>query len=478
MDNLENLYRKSFEDFERKPKADFWDRLAPIIPPKPEPDNGKLWLFLAYCAGLLSMLIMVLGYQFFIVEQSQPFLSALPIHTKTEESKLPEFSTNDIATKETTAPITTFSIPSHQIEIPSKSDNTSDIPFFSKNESITKNAIEKNGKINPVNNSSYTKSEHKSNAPEVVVAGFQDSKVLKEKGVSKKMNIPFLRKNYYPSLQSEKQLFAFRKKRKPKRKTGLRSIIEYSFLGLQYTPISLGTVKIAAHTNGTSFSQNADINRTKGYDISVGIQFKNNWFVQTGFTKHDYNLNHTHRHSISTNYNNAVVLEDGLIHEYTFAGYPIIEPIQQKVEVWNKAEDFQNGTPFLVQSTTQQDLKFSSIYTHIGYRYRLSSRLQIIPKLGVSAAWVEKGKVELKNVDLLDGRQRLINSSIANTNVTTNNLIEGLVSAELVYRYSKRISFTGTPHYRFGFSPFFNNYQRSTKHRFGQLQLGIRIHLH
>lgn len=480
MDNLENLYKKSFEDFERKPKTDFWERLAPIIPPKPQNDNSKLWLFLAYCAGLLSMLFMVLGYHFFVGQSSDRLLSSLPVHLENESIELPKFSNKKIATKETVAPIIPLSKPSPQVAKPSKSNKGVELIFIPPIEATIGNSIGTVEAMNSPDNIVYEESADRSALSEWGQVGSQesDNPFLKEKRLPKKMDIPFLRKNYYTLLQPEKQLFANREKRKQKRKSRIRNIIDHSFFGVQYTPISFGFTKIASHSSNTSFSQNASVNQTKGYDVSAGIQFKNNWFVQTGFTKHNYDLNYTHQHSISTNYNNATVLEDGFIHEYTFAGYPIIEPIQQKIEIWSKEEDIPNGAHFLVQSTTQQRLKFSSIYMQIGHRYRLSPRWRIIPKLGVSAAWVEKGKVELINVDLLDGRQRLVNKSIANTNVTTNNFIEGLVSTELVYRYSKRISFTGTPHYRFGFSPFFNNYQRSTKHRFGQLQLGIRIRLH
>jgi len=473
MDNLENLYRKSFEDFERKPRADFWERLAPIIPPKSEQDNRKLWLFLAYCAGLLSMLLIVLGYQFFMPPSSNRWLASFPVSLEGVEKELLEDSNKELTAKQAFIPIIVSAKPN-------QSNKAVPSPFMPETGPTIRNTVEKVVELNTVDNSLYSQRLDRSNPPDLLRADFQksDQTQFKEKAFREKRSTPFLSKDYYVSLQSERPLFTHRKKRIQQRKKGLNSIIEHSFLGIQYIPISQGFLKIANHSSRTSFSQGASINQTNGYDISIGIQFKNNWFFQSGFSNQNYNLNHQQQHAISANYTNAVVLEDGLIQAYTFTGQSLVEPIQQKIEVWSKENDIQNGATFLVQSTIQQQLKFSSIYSQLGYRIRLSPRWQLIPKVGFSALWGEKGKVTRTNLDLLDVRQRLLFNTISNTNKTSFNLIEGLASTELVYRYSKQISFTGTPHFRFGFKPFFNNYQRSTQHRFGQLQLGIRIHLH
>lgn len=466
MDNLENLYKKSFEDFERKPKGDFWNRLEPIIPPRPLRYNDKFLLFIAYFSGVLSMLLIVLGYQFFTQQPSNSLLSAFPIDLE-GATKAPRTLPNEnIATTQTIALAIPSAKPRRQIAQANKF-KASQLPLVFETELTATNTAGQIDENKLINDRFSAEKLDSSNFRKSTLSVF-----------AKKLDIPFLQKDYYLSLPRGSQLFINRKEQKKKQKKDLPNVIEYAFLGVQYTPISLGSIKIEDHINGITFSQNVGINRTKGYDINIGIQLKNNWFIQTGFTNHQYFLQQTNQHSILTNYTNAVTVENGIIQTYTFTGQPIIEPIQTKVEVLSQAGDFVNGEAFVVQSTTQQQLKFSSIYTQIGYRFPLNPRWQLIPKVGLSAAWAEKGKVELTNTNLLDTRQSLLTTSIDNTNVTTSNFIEGLLSTELVYRHSKRISFTGSPHFRFGFKPFFDNYQRSTKHRFGQLQFGIRIHLY
>jgi len=458
MDNLENLYKKSFEDFERKPKADFWDRLAPIIPPKPPKDKDRLIFLLFFCAGLLSMLLIILGYQSFNSNQSNNSITALPIPLESKAKELTEIQVENRAIIDTIKGATFPKFSRQKVSL-KNSDKEKVSIFTQETEWITTNSTDKIAGVNFGDKPTETKK-----IPTIIL----------DKEPAEKKEVPFLSKQYYPVIQRDRVIFPKRKKRKKRKQ--IKDGVEYAFIGLQYTPVVLGFIKIADQSNNTTFAQNASINQTEGYDISMGIQLKNNWLFQTGFNHHAYTLQQTHRQDITTNQTNAIALEDGFIQAYTFEKQPIIEPIQGRIEVWSRPSDYPEGTTFGVQSTIQQQLKFSSIYSQIGYRYRLSPRWQIVPKLGVAVAWAEKGQVQLTAIDLLDTRQNLLAASIGNTNTTRANFIEGSVSTAFIYRYSKRISFTGTPLFRFGFQPFFTNFQRSTKHRFGQLQLGIRIH--
>ena len=486
MDNLENLYRKSFEGFERKPKADFWDKLEPIIPPKPPRNNPKLGLLLAYCAGLLSMLLLLVGYQFFTNQKSNNFISSLPIQLEkigtTERIDLLDLQKEKQPLSEKDLNIKTSNINERTTakdETIGIAGTTQFVPFTKPYIPIT-TFTEFKRDLTPHQELISTSSNEKIKQFSIIDNKTSNKEVSPQK--SKKWKVrklvrPFLPKNY-AALQIEKGLFSKNSGQIRKQKKGLSNDIEYAFLGLQYTPFSLGSVKIEKYPSGTTFSQSASVHQTKGFDISVGVQLENNWFVQTGFSNHKYALKQTHRHPILTNSINAIVEEQGIVQEYDFAGLPIVEPIQQRLEVWTPTNEFLDGATFWVQSTTQQSLKFWNVYFNLGYRFRLSPRWQLTPKLGFGAAWGEKGRVTLSSINLLDTIQKIRSASIANTNVTSFNFIEGLASTELAYRFSRHISLTAAPQYRFGFKPFFNNYQRSTKHRFGQLQLGIRIHLH
>ena len=70
MDNLENLYKKSFENFKRKPKGDFWARLEHEIPPKPEQRRDKKWFFFVFDAGLFFLLGILVGHYFCLLYTS------------------------------------------------------------------------------------------------------------------------------------------------------------------------------------------------------------------------------------------------------------------------------------------------------------------------------------------------------------------------------------------------------------------------
>ena len=138
---------------------------------------------------------------------------------------------------------------------------------------------------------------------------------------------------------------------------------------------------------------------------------------------------------------------------------------------------FQNGEIFMLNVGLQQLIKITGISSQVGYRFQLNTRWAFTPKVGFSASWGQKGKAILQAASLVDDRQQLTQINLSNTNVTRSNLIEGLLTPEIAYRYSKRISFTTAPQFRLSFAPFFNNSERRVRHHFGLLKLGIRIHL-
>ena len=78
MDNLENLYKKSFENFERKPKGDFWAKLGPMIPPKQEKRRDKKWLLIMFGTGLFLMLGLGGGWHYGLLSSGKE-LGAFPI---------------------------------------------------------------------------------------------------------------------------------------------------------------------------------------------------------------------------------------------------------------------------------------------------------------------------------------------------------------------------------------------------------------
>lgn len=69
-DNLEKFFRKSLEDFSAEPSNDMWDRIAPVIPPKP-----PVWVAWAsaskWLGGLLVLSTLAIGIYYFMDSQRQ-----------------------------------------------------------------------------------------------------------------------------------------------------------------------------------------------------------------------------------------------------------------------------------------------------------------------------------------------------------------------------------------------------------------------
>lgn len=482
MDNLENLYKKSFENFERKPKGDFWARLEHEIPPKPKRNSEKKQLFFAFCAGLLCMLSIVIG-GYLLFPTIEKKLGAFPIFSQAEMIEKTEGSPIVKSNKEGSQRIKS-NLKQTQKQA------TTNISSLNNN----------NGNSTPLNNPkriahSETIGEKWSNRSmdnkkgEIIEGSTNKNKSLGQPDLTKEVAIhqqnrakkiavtTFLTsKNMAPLMIAESPLPLLDRpnKKRAKRK---KMPDKYPFVGAAYTPMSAGIFNITDHGTDTRFKELINNKSTKGWSIQTGIRFEDNWVFQVGVHHHQYHLSKKSQVAISTNLSDAIETEQEISQNYAFKNIAITEPLQGTIKVISPKATFQNGDIFLLNVGLEQVIKVTGISSQIGYHFKLNPRWSFTPKVGISTSWGSKGKVILAAAALVDKRQQLAQINLSNTNVTTSNLIEGLLTPEIEYRYTKRISIIGAPQFRLSFAPFFRNHERSVRHHFGQLKFGIRIHL-
>ena len=410
----------------------------------------------------------MLGYQNGV--ESTRDLSAFPIKQRsksmaTTTSKVIKSSLNTTTQNETFVPINkglisaSSEVKHTQFPIRALASNPISVPR------IQPNIASSNSINNPINGSK-SNVQHKSSIGEISL----------EKNVLEKrmMELSPLNTSFFKVIYSNRLTHSFGKKRKRKIKQKKKALVKNAFLAVNYSPISIGKLK------GKNIGQNnlKGVHQTQGLGLKAGVIFKNNWLFEMGFQRTNFQLQQNSSISLTHYINNAQVVENGREQTFTFELPAIIEPITGSANIFTPLADFNNGTTFSLQSNIQQQLIFNNLFTQIGYQIPINTRWQVLPKVGIGVSWGTKGIVQLDGFALDNAQQNIQWASISNTNRTSFNIVEGLFSTQLAYRYSRKLYFTATPQFRFGLSPFFNNNgQQQVYHRFGQLNVGIRIHL-
>ena len=298
----------------------------------------------------------------------------------------------------------------------------------------------------------------------------------KQQDKTKKMshNIALIPKKIALLTIKNNTLDIFKQKQK---KQGKKRLAMYPFLSATYTPIGKGILLVDDLTNNTRFTELIDVQPTRGWTVNAGIQLENNWLFQIGMQQHQYQLSKRAQVAIPTRLTGTTETENNFTQQYFFRDIAITEPLEGTVTVISPKDIFREAALFFLNLDLQQLVKITSISSQVGYRFRLNTRWAFIPKVGVGIGWGSKERATLAAANLVNNRQQIAQINLSNTNVTTYNLIEGVFTPEITYRYAKRISIIAAPQFRLSFTPFFNNHERSVHHHFGQLKFGIRIHL-
>ena len=461
MDNLENLYKKSFENFERKPKGDFWAKLEPIIPPKQEKRRDKKWLLIILCAGLF--LVLGAGGWHYFLSSSEKELDTFPILFP---DKIGATTTENGATE-----LVNKFIPSVVNE-----DRQSNSTEIEQPEKESMSILEKVETTNEPQLTKQLEGKKIEKAKKIIPLERPKEIAEKQQDKTKKMshNIALIPKKIALLTIKNNTLDIFKQKQK---KQGKKRLAMYPFLSATYTPIGKGILLVDDLTNNTRFTELIDVQPTRGWTVNAGIQLENNWLFQIGMQQHQYQLSKRAQVAIPTRLTGTTETENNFTQQYFFRDIAITEPLEGTVTVISPKDIFREAALFFLNLDLQQLVKITSISSQVGYRFRLNTRWAFIPKVGVGIGWGSKERATLAAANLVNNRQQIAQINLSNTNVTTYNLIEGVFTPEITYRYAKRISIIAAPQFRLSFTPFFNNHERSVHHHFGQLKFGIRIHL-
>lgn len=454
MDNLEELYKNTFDSFERKPRADFWESLEQKIPPKPKKRRNNLTFLILFLAGVCTTTIAFLSYDYYYSNIHFKDLGAffIPIEKSVNEWPLVQKDnastiqksaqlSNQIVNKQTKSLVGTKKQKNQLYLKPISS-------ILSKEEGVEKSTLN-----SPVSAERTTEKARKKKAYKIDAVEF----------------LPQL--SFFPlSTEKEQKRKSHKKLLKKKKYTAVQP-----FVDLLFSPIGTGTFKIE-QSNGTSFSEAVSISKTIGYQLQIGGVIFNNWQFQIGGSHHQFTIQQANRSFIRTNPIGLVQTEQGYSKQYSYTVDGAIESRWGTATLLGTQEQFQNEL-LPIRYVSQQRVDLTSIHNQIGYRFLIGSRWYFTPLVGVHVTWAKKGRLSLVNAQLLDSPLTLTQYTIGLSSHQKVNIIEGLLGTEFVYRHTRRISFMAATQARFGIQPFYTNFQKNIKHRLGHVQVGVRFQL-
>jgi len=508
--NLEKFFQQALGEYEEDPGEAFWDRIAPNIPQKPIGTAFvyKRWMILfAFFGGvLLSSLVFYwqLNNQLFntletqIVEKNNQIealqqqiirFQALTESKETTITTLENRIKNSIVKKEEiTQPNPVLS--SKQIDSPKKAKSntspkaekepfiklevaretgvvatasTSDgswlQPFLIPTSRNYSQLFEKDANLNSLERTRRLLFDNQliSNS---FFAGERDdfaSKTIAETTSEKIVNLALLPnkkdgkiifdENPYELSLAEK-IALFEKAKKP---------LDLKIDDDELTSFITGTLNPASGykynldgflPNGGAVAELTGITSSWNWSVYGGFETKSKWSVQVGL-----------------DFNSLTIVKES------------INNIRFKVEYKNDGQDVLDGDLFKLSISTEQPVKIIRLPIMGGYRFDLSKRFYVTPKLGVSAVWKIKDQTQLRQVSTFSERLSLQNSGIFLTTKTTTESLEANFRTEFGFRWRKRWYLVAEPRFKYSGKALFQYGNLALSDTPFHIMVGIRFNV-
>ena len=534
-DNLEDFFQRVLQGHEEDPGADFWDRIAPNIPPKPTgkpPFVFKGWMvLLAFLGGLLSSTfllnwhfntrlidslkeeLLVKEAQIVELEQTVTKLNTIYVNEEKIGETISHYKIKtEKITRQTSKPVNKLA---DKLDTSKKS-----IPNFSnEKEQSIKLEIARQTSVEPatlpIEESRLRPFTNREGIDQLFEKPFQfasnyqsmqllfDNQLISNSffagnnGVYKqekepielgdldqlptkeKLTIDYPINTFDLTESDKKNLLPTLDK---VRSFGLGEDELTSFITATFNPFSGYKYNLKGYTPQLSaISESAGITSSWNWSFYGGFETKSKWSVQVGL---DFNKVVIVRESLnnirfSTEAANRV--EGGHVFSFNQRSDGALGQVVVNTSIFNQwkndGNDIVDGDLFKLSISTEQPVKIIRLPIMGGYRIDLSKRFYVTPKLGVSAVWRIKEQTELKSVRTFSDRISIRKTDIFLTNTTTTESLEAIVRTEFGYRWRPRWYIIAEPRFKYSGKPLFNYRQIELDDSRFLLMFGIRFNI-
>lgn len=534
-DNLESFFQRVLKDYEEEPDLSFWNNIAPNIPAKPTtptPTGYKGWMVVV--AFLTGLLFSSIG---FFLQSNTQLITNLKEAITLKDNKVTELNleiqrlkqaqaasaslltnqndnnkqeitprisrqkrANSIASKKSDLVIPTAEQKSlSKLEIAHNKGAVattrpmvgSQLRFsfltspafigkdFTNYFKFSKTNIFKQFSIdNQTVRANYFANEKEVSETERAQEStdFNDLDFLKSTGPSS------IADKVRPNPIDQKQIKHLLESTRKKINFGLGKDGLTSFITFSMNPVSGLKYNLDGYRpNPTAIVESAGISTSWNWSVYGGFETKSKWSVQMGI---DYNKLTIVKESISNIRFKAAEsqkINEGYVYSFNRRSDGALGQVSVSTTVFNQfkndGQDIENGDLFKLSVSTEQPAQIIRLPIMGGYRFDLSSRFYVMPKLGVSPVWKTKDRTQLRSVNTFNDRLSVQNSGIFLTSKVTTESLEANFRTEFGFRWRPRWYLVAEPRFKYAGKSLFSYRELELQDAPFHLMLGIRFNV-
>jgi len=528
-DNLEHFFQRVLNDYEEDPGIDFWDRIVPNIPSKPEgkpPFVYKGWMvFLAFIGGglfsaflfnwqsnthLIEDLEKELLLKETLIVELEETVSQIKTAYGSKEAIDQTINHSKIKTEETIRGTSSNSVNHFNYSKKSTTDLPDDKEQSIKREitrttgvKSTTRLIQGSGLQHFVSSNNF---DHLFKTPSHRTSNYQSMQLLfdkqlisnsKNSGVDREEKervsmdnfnqLPIKEKleldyptNTFDLTESDKKILL----PKPTKviSIGLGEDAPTAFITATINPLSSYKYNLKGHTpQSSSFVETAGITTSWNWSVYAGFETKSKGSFQVGLDFNKLVLLKDSQHNIRFNAEESTRINGGYLVSLSQRSDGALGQIVVNANIFNKlrndGNDIQNGDLFSLSIRTEQPVQIVRLPIMGGYRIDLSKRFYVTPKLGVSAVWKIREQTQLKSVRAFSDRINIQNADIFLTNTITTESLEAIFRAEFGYRWKSKWYMVAEPRFKYSGKGLFNYKQVELFDSPFQIHFGVRYNI-
>jgi len=516
-DNLESFFQRVLKDYEEEPDVSFWNNIAPNIPAKsigPNTSGYRGWMVLvAFVSGLLfstigfflqsnTTLINTLKEEITIKDT---YVNELKIEIERLKKANKRVGTVSTINNQNQAQEITQRIDLQEREISLGSQKSDLVSSTNKNSLIKLEMAHNKGAVAATQSTLGSKLQSSFSKETVFIEKdlsyyFQPTKVIDKKqlffdnqlitnsffakkvgvlytenedeaqsGLHSKEDLDYLNllkpalisdKNRTEEIDQEKidNLLKLTKK-KTNFSLGKDGLI--SFLTFSMNPISGLKYNLDGYQpNPNAIVESAGITSSWNWSVYGGFETKSKWSVQMGVDYNKLTIVKESVNNIRFKSDESQKINEGYVYSFNRRSDGALGSVSVSTTVFNQIkndnQDITNGDLFKLSVSTEQPVQIIRVPILGGYRFDLSSRFYLTPKIGFSSVWKTKDRTQLRSVNTFDDRLSVQNTGIFLTSKVTTESLEANLRTEFGFRWRPRWYLVAEPRFKYAGKSLFS----------------------